>query len=136
MDAPPYEELEHTADWALLVRGGDLKELFLHAAQGMLSLEGAVPGPGKRKQINIECSADDRESLLVTFLEELLYHIEMSFVTYQQIVIDSISDKHVLAQATTAPLKELEKHIKAVTYNELAILESAAGLQTTIVFDV
>jgi SHS2 domain-containing protein len=136
MNVPQYEELEHTADWALRVQGRDLKEPFLHAAQGMFSLEGAVPGPGKRKQITIDCSADDQESLLVMFLEELLFHVEMGSITYEQIKIDHISAKQISAQAIAAPMQESKKHIKAVTYHELAIVETPEGLETTIIFDV
>ena len=38
MSLPPWEEVEHTADVALLVRGVTLAELFANAARGMLNL--------------------------------------------------------------------------------------------------
>jgi hypothetical protein len=33
-----FEEVEHTADWALRVRGRDLRELLVNAARGMSCL--------------------------------------------------------------------------------------------------
>ena len=41
VDDPDNENIriiEHTADWALRLRGRDLKELFAHAAEGMAYL--------------------------------------------------------------------------------------------------
>jgi SHS2 domain-containing protein len=136
MSAPQYEELEHTADWALRVQGKDLKQLFLHAAQGMLSLEDAVAGPGTREQMQIECTAEDRVSLLVSWLEELLFHMELRSITYVDLSIEKIDETQLSAEVTVAPLEDPIKHIKAVTYHELDIVKIAQGLEATIVFDV
>ena len=34
----PFEQVEHTADYAIVVRGGDLRELVENAGHGMISL--------------------------------------------------------------------------------------------------
>ena len=74
---PSYEEIEHTADWALRVRGQTLTELFRNAGLGMLSLLGIEHGPGNAESRFIELKADDNETLLVIWLEELLYPLEV-----------------------------------------------------------
>jgi SHS2 domain-containing protein len=37
-DSDAFEEIEHTADWALRIRGRDLRELLINAARGMSRL--------------------------------------------------------------------------------------------------
>ena len=39
-----WEEIPHTADWALRIRGEDLRSLFENAARGMASLIGGEAG--------------------------------------------------------------------------------------------
>ena len=34
---PPFEIVDHTADWAVRVRGSNFSQLLLHAAQAMNS---------------------------------------------------------------------------------------------------
>ena len=136
MQAPLFEELEHTADWALRVRGKDLADLLRNAAQGMLQLSGAVPQAGPRSRRELQLDSLDRESLLVDFLQELLFGIEMRQVAYPEIEIHDITDTALRATLTEAPLQGVAKPIKAVTYNDLHIEESPLGLVTTVVFDV
>jgi len=136
MQAPLFEELEHTADWALRVRGKDLADLLRNAALGMLQLCGAVPQAGPRSRRELRLDSLDRESLLVDFLQELLLGIEMRQVAYSEIEIHAASNSALKATLTEAPLQGLDKPIKAVTYNDLRIEEVPQGLVTTVVFDV
>src|SRR3989337_2146527 len=136
MQAPRFEELEHTADWALRVRGQDLADLLRNAAQGMLQLSGAVPQSGPRSRRELRLDSLDRESLLVDFLQELLFGIEMRQAAYPEIEIHDITATALRATLTEAPLQCVAKPIKAVTYNDLHIEESPLGLVTTLAFDV
>ena len=77
MVLPPWEEVEHTADVALRVRGATLAELFANAARGMLALAlGGDPVPAGQDRTEILLSAPDPETLLVDWLTELVYRIE------------------------------------------------------------
>ena len=84
----------------------------------------------------IEIEAIDRESLLVAWLEELLFGMEIRSVTYQDIRIQITGDTALEATIEELPLLAIAKPIKAVTYNELAIRPIQGGLEVTIVFDV
>ena len=67
-----FEEIEHTADWALRVRGHDLRELLVNAARGMSRL--LVPDLtviSTDVERHFELDAFDAESLLVEWLSEL-----------------------------------------------------------------
>jgi SHS2 domain-containing protein len=136
MPAPAFEELEHTADWALRVRGAGLPDLLRNAALGMLQLCGAVAAAGPRRRRRLRLDSLDRESLLVDFLQELLLGLELRQVTYPEVEIEAASDTSLQATLVEAPLQTMAKPIKAVTYNELRIESDQEGLVATLVFDV
>jgi len=136
MDRQPFEEVEHTADWALKVWGADLPNLFKNAAVGMLQLMDALPAQNDPLVRTIDIEAIDRESLLVAWLEELLYEMEIRLVTYQDIRIRIVGDTALQATIEELPLVSIAKPIKAVTFNDLAIRQVQGGLEVTIVFDV
>jgi SHS2 domain-containing protein len=136
MERQPFEEVEHTADWALKVWGVDLPDLFINAAVGMMQLMDAMPAQHDPLVRTIKIEAIDRESLLVAWLEELLFGMEIRSVTYQDIRMQIIGDTALEATIEELPLLSIAKPIKAVTYNELAIRPIQGGLEVTIVFDV
>ncbi len=136
MGAPAYEEVEHTADWALRVTGADLASLLRNAALGMLRLAGAEPADGPHTERTVRIASHDPESLLVDWLEDLLFALETRDVTALQIELSTSERRRLQARIVEAPVLSLSKHIKAVTYNELRIEEIPQGLTATIVFDV
>lgn len=137
MDELPFVEVEHTADWSLRVRAGDFAGLLRNAAMGMFKLMGMEMDGDLMGESLIEVSGEDRETLLVSWLEELLFQIETRSVA---LVLDrlSVSDErtHLAAQVSEFPLLRLEKEIKAVTYHGLRVIESDDGFEATVVFDV
>ena len=136
MPAGGFEELEHTADWALSVRGRDLAELFLNAANGMMELAGVRTSSAAGPETRLELASPDRETLLVDWLQELLLALELRRVAFTQIRLKVTGDRGLVATFREVPLISMAKPIKAVTYNELDIIEGPEGLSATIVFDV
>ena len=67
-----WQEVEHTADLAVCVWGQDLPDLFRTAAQALFSLS-VDSGPGIASETTVNLSAPDVASLLVEWLNELLY---------------------------------------------------------------
>jgi len=131
-----FEEIEHTADWAMHVRAGDFEGLIRNAATGMLELMGLSSNkPGIRERV-IEVDGIDREDLLVAWLEELLYLVERFEVGFGAMELEVTNDLHLVANIKEIPSMIPEKEIKAVTYHGLEILETESGLEATIVFDV
>ena len=91
--------VEHTADWALHVRGPDLAGLFGRAAAGMARLlagDGAVPLEEARE---LALAADDAESLLVEFLGELAYWAERDGLVCPVVALSEVSPTMLRATA-------------------------------------
>jgi SHS2 domain-containing protein len=136
MAACGFQEVEHTADRALLVWGRTFVSLCRCAAEGMLHLAGLRPKDATGEWLTMEVRADDPEGLLVGWLEELLFAVETNGVTFTDFDLDLVSSSVLVARVRVVPAFPPEKPIKAVTYHQLAILKTARGFETTIVFDV
>ena len=135
MERSEYEEIEHTADYAIRVRGADLPGLFISAAQGMIALTGGAPGvPSLRREIELE--APDLETLLVTWLEELAFLLETDGELYTRFEMLVFSPTALRARAEGGEADGVSKLIKAVTFHDLSIRETDIGYETIIVFDV
>lgn len=139
----PFEEISHTADWSLRVWAQDLAGLLTESARGMYALANAesslsdveeqAQGPRVRRELLLK--AVDAESLLVAFLEELLYLSESEGLIFDKFDILEINETKLNAMMEGGALRSLEKEIKAVTFHNLKIRESD-GLEVEIVFDV
>jgi SHS2 domain-containing protein len=139
IDGPRFEELPHTADWAIRVTAPDLAGLFAEAARGMNALTGARPAPGPRARRTVNLSAPDAESLLVAFLSELVYAAEQEKITFTGFQVGTFERSggwELKAEMDGAPLASVDKTIKAVTYHNLKIRKTGRGYEVEIVFDV
>jgi len=134
----PYREVEHTADWALLVWAPTREALFVEAAQGMYAMLGArLTDQTTRPAAHvIELSAQDYESLLVAWLQELLYSTESEGSVFREFHIQALTPTYLRAEAAGAASGQVDQVIKAVTYHNLNIRQSPQGFEVTIVFDV
>lgn len=130
------EELEHTADLSIRVRGRDLAELFVNAARGMFGLMSDLDAVEHSVQQQIQLHEMDAETLLVAWLSELLWFNEENGVTFARFELQSLTNSDLQATAWGGPAPSQWKNIKAVTFHDLAIIETNDGYEVTIVFDV
>ncbi len=130
-----FEEVPHTADWAMKVWAEDLASLFAEAAQGMNALSGLVLASGPRLSRTFQHEAQDDETLLVAFLSELIYAQEQESLGFDSFQID-LRPGQLEVDMSGAPVASIEKPIKAVTFHNLKIKRSDRSCETEIVFDV
>jgi SHS2 domain-containing protein len=130
-----FREHEHTADWELEVWASDLSNLLKQAALGMYALAGLRLSSEPRIERRLQLSAPDAESLLVGFLQELLFISEIDGVGFDQFEIRLV-DLTLDAMLVGTSISSISKEIKAVTYHNLQIRNTARGLEARVVFDV
>ncbi len=130
-----FDELPHTADWAVRVWAGSLPELFVEAARAMNSLLGMKSAPGPRLIRTIHAEALDVEGLLVSFLSELVYFIELENLAFDEFELE-LDETRLKLRMSGSPILSMSKSIKAVTYHNLQICKKEYGFQVDIVFDV
>lgn len=130
-----FREIEHAADWELEVWGPNLEALFEQAAEGMFSLLGLRLATGRRNRRSLVLEAADFETLLVDFLNELLFLADSDGFGPERFNLE-ISGGRLAAMIEGAPIAERSKEIKAATFAGLVIRRGEHGLETRVVFDV
>lgn len=140
MSHPRYRSIDHTADLGLEVWGRTLPELYANAAEGMCALYFDLPAVEPRERRTIAVQGHDREEVLVAWLGELLYQIEVEYFLPCRFDILSLDETHLEAEVageTFDPARHRWRTgIKAATYHNLHIEQDSAGLWTaTVIFD-
>ena len=140
MPSQLYEVFEHTADIGIHAYGSTLAELFVHAAQGMESLMVAPEQVRLLTSRTIAVEGHDSVSLLIAWLNELIFLFDTEYLLLRAFVIDAMSETHLTAHATGEPYDgerhDLSSAIKAVTWHEAAVTHSDEGYKARIIFDI
>lgn len=135
-DTASFVEVEHTADWAIRVRGTTIPELFVNAAAGMYALVADLASVSPTLECAVDVKGVDAEALLVNWLNELVYHTEMDGLVFCEFCIVSLEPTRLRATARGGRGAPLKKQIKAVTFHDLRIISTDDGYEATLVFDV
>lgn len=133
-----YEEMPHTADLAARIYGKDLPGLFANAAFAMFDMMGQGQEAEGKVEVKVKAEAPDAESLLISFLNEILYiscikkafFSEFSFPEFSTNSLKAVVSGHLKGD------ERPEHEIKAATYHDVKIVKTADGYETTVVFDV
>ena len=133
-----FEEIDHTADRAFRVTGRDMVALLENAARAMQALDSDGPRstaePSAMRAIEVE--GVDGESLLVNWLNEILYLEQAHHLVCEQFHLDDLRNHCLRARVETRECDRTYTHIKAVTFHNLKIRETSEGLEAEIVVDV
>ena len=134
-----FELIEHTADVGIMAYGADIREAFINTARGMFSL---IVEPGSIKEVehrDIEVTAPDVESLLVTWLNELIYLFDAETMLFSRFDITEFGDARLKARAYGEPVNEtrhkLITGIKAATYHMVEV-DRSQGSRVRVLFDI
>jgi SHS2 domain-containing protein len=140
MAQQPYEVFEHTADIGLHAYGSTLPELFIHAAQGMESLMVAPQQVQVQLSREIVVEGHDNISLLIAWLNELIFLFDTEYLLFRQFQIDTLTETQLKARASGEPYyaqrHDLSSAIKAVTWHEASVERMEDGYKARIIFDI
>ncbi|MFH1683720.1 MAG: archease [Candidatus Margulisiibacteriota bacterium] len=131
-----FKPLEHPSDIGLIAYGKNSKEIFENAAYGMFSLMADLSNIETKESFTIKISGEDQGSLLVNWLNELIFYEDSKKVLLAKFNITKLTDKKLEAKVSGEKINP-DKHsiyrpIKAATYNQLQIGTD----QAKIIFDV
>jgi SHS2 domain-containing protein len=135
-----YEFIDHTADLGFIVRAGSRKELYEKTARAVFDI--IVDLPTVRQDViqPVEVSGDDREQLMVNWLNELLFLYETRGMLFRSFDIKEINDNHLKAECSgesyRAGVHRIKKEIKAATYHQILVSEDRDGWTLRIIFDI
>ena len=133
---PFWTELTHTADWAIRVTGDSQRQLFARAAAAMFALEDADPSQPIALARKVNVMAEDAPELLVSWLNHLLLGQELDGALYTRFEIHEISPVGLRGVAYGYCGAPAHTAIKAVTFYDLDVRETADGWTAIVTFDV
>ncbi len=131
-----YEEIDHAADRAFRVRGRTEAELFINAAVALAAVQAATADDTLTTARELEVGGADRETMLVNWLNEILYLQEKYREIYSRFEVLAISEQALRARVHGAPLVTARTLIKAVTFHGLKVQPTGQGWEATVVVDV
>jgi SHS2 domain-containing protein len=120
-----YSQFEHTADIGIKASGSDLKELFTNFALGLFDVICDMGKVLPLEEIKINISSSDLESLLVKWLNELIFIFDSKRMLLSKFDIKTV-DHDSLSAVVSGEKFDLKRHemrlsVKAATYHQLSI---------------
>ncbi|WIV67567.1 archease [Natrialbaceae archaeon AArc-T1-2] len=138
-----FELRDHTADVAVAATGDTLEKTVAAFADGLAAACAEdVPDVGDRFELAVH--AESREALLFDYLDELIYlrDVRRELPVDNRVEhLDGPDDEdgtwRLEATARGVPLEEVSaREVKAVTYSEMRLEETAEGWEGYVVLDV
>jgi SHS2 domain-containing protein len=132
-----FEEMPHTADIAARIYGATLAELFVNAAYALFGMSYDTAGMAGEVPLDVYLESHDNESLIVKWLNELLYLSESKGLVFTgfdvTLTFGCIQGKVYGLERSSV---EGKKEIKAATFHDIKFARTDKGFETVIVFDV
>ncbi len=136
----PFEIFDHTADIGIIAYGTDISELFANAALGLFNLMVDLDNLRENVEHVVQLSAEDKEALLVEWLNELIYIFDVERLAFKRFKIDELTDNTLTAKCFGEKVDpqrhNIMREIKAATYHMLQINKQNGIYQARIIFDI
>jgi SHS2 domain-containing protein len=134
------EELDHTADVAIRIRGATMRDLLYNAAHGMMEIMvGVLPTDLPFDKRRITLHAREADELLHAWLSELIFIVAAERLVPIAFGIDTVDDRDLDAQVylteLTDDIARNATEIKAVTWHGLKLDRDGGELVAEVVFD-
>lgn len=132
--------INHTADVGLIIYGSDMKQLFSNAA---FSLVGLIVEPeiiSAKMERYVSVHAENYESLLVEWLNELIYLFDAEHILFNNFKITNLSSEQLTAVCYGEKVNRfkdsIKREVKAATYHMLKIDKRKLGYRAQVIFDL
>jgi SHS2 domain-containing protein len=135
-----YDYFDVAADVGVAAWGPTLEEAFRQAGLGVFALVAELAGVEEREARELLVSGGTREDLLVNWINECLYLHDIEGFLPSRIEFPIFSEGRLLCRLWGEPL-DSERHrpgilIKAATYHQLTVAETAKGWEIRVILDV
>ncbi len=138
-----HELFEHKADVGVKGIGETKEEAFAECAKAMFSIMIDLETLGSEKKFNIEIETNDLESLLVDFLNHLLYLRDVNEVLFNKFDLYIINDGDewklngiCFGEKINKKKHDIKSDVKAASYHQLKVEEKNRKWIAQCVVDV
>jgi len=134
-----FEIVDHTADVGIIAYGADMSQAFANAARALFSLITELDDVAEVIQRDIELTATDVESLLVEWLNELVYQFDTESILFKRFDIIQLNNTRLKARGygekVDSSRHKLKIGVKAATYHMLKV-DKGDGCRVQVLFDI
>jgi SHS2 domain-containing protein len=135
-----YRQLPHTGDLAWRLWGQDLPELFENAGRALSATLTDRRYLRRRATRTVRLTGIDRESLLVDWLNHLLYLFDIDGFLGRDFQVESLTPGALKARVR-GEIFDPARHpsltaVKAATFHQLSIVPVKDGWEATVVLDL
>ena len=134
-----FEFIDHTADVGIIAYGTTISQAFANAARALFSLITELDAVREVLYRDIELTASDEESLLVEWLNELIYLFDTENIIFKRFEITVLSDARLKARGYGEKVDslrhKLKTGVKAATYHMLKV-SRGNGYRVQVIFDI
>jgi SHS2 domain-containing protein len=135
-----FEIIDHTADVGVIAYGTDVEELFSNAAVALFSLITEPERVEEKLHLDLEVRSEDRDSLLVEWLNELIYLFDVKHILFNRFDIESLTHNQLKAtcygEGFDSIKHKIKTGVKAATYHMLKLEKDGDGYKSQIIFDI
>ncbi len=139
----PFEYFEVTAEVGIRAWGKSLSEAFVEAARALFELMVDTKAVRPRQTLSVTLSAESRELLLADWLNRLLLERDRTGCVFSEfrITVTPQGQGCALTGEIAGEPVDRARHdpridVKAVTYNNLRVLEHPDRVQVECVLDI
>jgi SHS2 domain-containing protein len=136
----PFEILDHTADIYIRVKGQSLEDLFRNAGLAIFQIASRrqFSKDPQHIQFPIIQKADNIEELFINWLNELLSLSSAKEVIFHDLKVNKLNETNLEAIAIGSNMinYKVNVEIKAATYHQLKIMQTADGWKAEVILDV
>jgi SHS2 domain-containing protein len=135
-----FEILEHPADVGFRAWGKSLEEVFANCARALISIILDPSDITPTQHWELSADGSDLESLLVNWLNEVLYYVDTRRLAFDSFSI-AITESCKLSCEASAEERTPAKHpvrvsVKAVTYHQLRLSKTGETWIAEVFVDV
>lgn len=135
-----FEVIDHTADAGIIAHGTQLEQVFANAARALFSLITELDDVSEDIKCDVEIDGKDRESLLLEWLNELIYLFDTRHILLKKFDVKSLSGTHLKAacygEKVDPSRHRIKTGVKAATYHMLRIDKDDKGYKAQVIFDI
>jgi len=136
----PYEEMEHTADVKMRITAPDFTSLLSESAFALShTLYGPYIKEPAEKTLKLEVEGKDDIELIVNFLSELLFQMEVEYLVPQTFYL-KVEDKYLTGTVSGVEFNR-KKHaggigVKGISYSGISLTKTNTEYELIIIFDI
>ncbi len=134
-----FEIVDHTADVGIIAYGADVGQSFANAARALFSLITELDDVEEILHRDIKIAAPDEESLLVEWLNELIYLFDTENIIFKRFTITKLNNTQLKARSYGEKIDSskhrLKTGVKAATYHMLKV-DKSDGCKVQVLFDI